>query len=499
MKLYKKCLFYLCLFLVLTSGTTAQEIFRLDLGTSIQLAKQQNNNMLILKERLSGASFNLKAATSQFKTHVDLDLTIPQYDETIRQYEDSLGLSFYPVRQNRVNSYLVVNQPLPTDGFLYLRTGFQNFTDYNANDHNAQLSSSIGLRQPIEAFFGFNNIKLGYKQAKLSYELTLKQLNRQELDLVYIVSQAFYGLLSAQEEMEIARMNLERQQEAYTIAQSKFEAGLIREVESLQMEVDHSAAVNNYENSRVNYASQHNLFKESLGINLSDSIVIQSDLDYNSVIVDVEKAVDLALSTRLELRENEIQIELQEMIVKRQKAAGMISGDIMLNYNFIGVKKNSRDIPIGTTFDQTWQNLMDRPGSFGIGLTASIPLIDWGENRARVRSSEAILKQNRLQLKGEKVSIEREIRGMVDQLHSNLSSLQLSNKSVIVAQKSFDISRQRYVNGEIDSQALALERDRLNNTYTSRLRSYINYKLGLSDLMRKTFYDFEKNISMEGW
>jgi len=204
------------------------------------------------------------------------------------------------------------------------------------------LSSSIGLRQPIEALFGFNNIQLGYKQAKLSYELTLKQLNREELDLVYIVSQAFYGLLSAQEEMEIARMNLERQQEAYTIAQDKFKAGLIREVESLQMEVDLSAAVNNFDNTRVNFASQHNLFKETLGI-----------------------------------------------------------------------------------------NLIDRPGSFGIGLTASIPILDWGENRARVRSSEAILKQNRLQLKGEKVSIEREIRGMVDQLHNNLSGLELMGKSKI--------------------------------------------------------------------
>jgi len=168
----------------------------------------------------------------------------------------------------------------------------------------------------------------------------------------------------------------------------------------------------------------------------------------------------------------------------------------MLNYNFIGVGKNSRDIPIGTTFEQTWQNLMDRPGSFGIGLTASIPIIDWGENRARVRSSEATLKQNELQLEGARVNIEREIRSLVDQLHNNLNGLKMMEKSVVVAQKSFDISRQRYANGEIDSQAMALERDRLNNTYISRLRSYINYKLGLSDLMRKTFYDFEKNISM---
>ena len=47
---------------------------------------------------------------------------------------------------------------------------------------------------------------------------------------------------------------------------------------------------------------------------------------------------------------------------------------------------------------------------------------------------------------------------------------------------------------------MALERDRLNNAYTSRLDSYIIYKLLLSDIMRKTFFDFEKNVSMiDNW
>jgi len=62
-----------------------------------------------------------------------------------------------------------------------------------------------------------------------------------------------------------------------------------------------------------------------------------------------------------------------------------------------------------------------------------------------------------------------------------------------VAEKSFSITRQRYADGDIDSQSLALERTRLNTAYTSHLRAYISYQLLLTDLMRKTFYDFQKN------
>lgn len=489
--------FYIVLVFLLGFGTCfGQEVHHLDLETSIGIARKQSNSMLILQQQLQAASYNLKAATSQFKTHVDLDMTLPQYTETVRQFEDSTGISFYPVRQNQIRSFLTINQPLPTDGSLYIRSGLQNDIDYYGSDRNAQIVSSIGLRQPIEAFFGTNNYKLYMKQAKLNYEMSLKQLKREELNLVYIVSQAFYGLLSAREAMNIAQMNLDKQQEAYTIAQNKYDAGLIREVEALQMEVDLTAASNQYENTRTNYLAQERVFKEQIGIPLSDSITLENQMEYTPLIVNVDQAVELALTNRLELRENEIQIELQEMTLKRQKAAGRISGNILLNYNFIGVDKSGLDIPLGASFENTWQNLNNRPGSFGVGLTASVPLIDWGENKARVKSVESQLEQSRLQMRGTEMAIEREIRTLVDQLHNSLRGLEQMEKSVVVAEKSFDISRQRYANGEIDSQAMALERERLNSAYTTRLSAYISYKLSLSDLMRKTFYDFEKKQAL---
>jgi outer membrane protein len=480
-------------------SANAQQIYNLDLESSIQLAMEKSRNMLILKQSLKKATYDLKAATATFKTHVSMDMVIPQYTNTIKQWEDTTGISFYGVKQNQMNSYLTINQPLPTDGRLFIRSGIQSLVDYNAKDRNAQITSSIGLQQPIEAFFGYNTLQIGYKQAKLAYDLSNKQLKREELNLVYDISQAFFTLVSYHEQLNIAQLSLDRQQEAFDIAESKFKAGLIREVEALQMEVDLSEAKNNLDIAKVNYYAQKDLFKERLGINLSDSVNIKSDLSYSQVSVDPEKAVGLALENRLELKENEIQIELAKLEIKRRKAAGRINGDININYNFIGVdKSNTAGIPIGTAFDNTWNNLMSRPGSFGVGLTVNIPIISWGENKAKVNAAKASLEQNMIQLDAEKVTIERDIRTTVSQLQSSLRRLQLLEKNVIVAEKSFEISRKRYANGDIDSQAMALERERMNNAYVTRLSSFINYRLLLSDLMRKTFFDFEKNISMVG-
>ncbi len=496
MNLFKKIVLAVSVSFLLSGMISAQEIYMLDLESGIRIAKEKSNTMLILQQRLNQASYDLKAATSRFKTHVNMDLTLPRYTETVRQWEDSLGISFYSVRQNQMSGTLSIDQSLPTDGTLYIRSGIQNFVDYNFDNRLTQLTTSIGIMQPIEAFYGYNNIRLAYKQAKLAYELSLKQLKRAELDLVYEVSSIFYNLLSYKERLNIAQHTLDRQTEAYTIARNKYNAGLIREVEALQMEVDLSAAINDLDIARVNYTSQISLFKEVMGLNLSDSILVESDLGYNRVFVDVEKAVSLALESRYELRESEIQIELSEMEVKRRKAAGRISGDILLNYDLIGTNKSVLAVPFETSMTNSWHNLSDRPGNFGAALVISIPIIDWGENRARVKAAQASLKSNQYQLDGEKVSIEREIRTIVDRLHSSLRRLELLEKNVLVAEKSFEISRQRYSNGEIDSQAMALERERLNNAYVSRLESFITYKLLLSDLMRKTFYDFENDRSM---
>ena len=86
---------------------------------------------------------------------------------------------------------------------------------------------------------------------------------------------------------------------------------------------------------------------------------------------------------------------------------------------------------------------------------------------------------------------------LVARINSNLKRLQLLEKNVKVAEKSFDITLQRYTDGNIDSDALALERNRMNTAYTSHLNAYINYQLSLADLMRKTFYDFRNQSLIE--
>ena len=492
-----KKILILTLVLISISPRLFADTYKLDLEKSIEIAKQKSYDMLRLKQNLNIADYNLKSATSRFKTHIDLNLVSPQYTETVRQFEDTTGISFYPVKQLNYSGSLVINQSLPTDGNIYIRSGLSDFDDFNGNERLFNMNTRLGLTQPINALYGYNSIKSSYKQAALAYERSSKQLKREELNLVYNVTNVFFNLISVQKSEEIARMNLERQKEAYTIAKNKYDAGLIKEVDALQMEVDLAEAQNNYDLAIINQSSAKNSFKEMIGLQLSDSVALSSELTYKVVVIDPIKAVKLAMDNRLEIRENEIQIELSKMNIKRQKAEGMIKGDLTAYFEKIGVSNQSLNTNLSSAVNNSLQDFKNRPQNFGIGFNITVPILDWGENRALVNAAKAQLQQNVYQQEETKRSIEREVLNLVDELNSSLKRLQLLEKNVLVAEKSFNITRQRFSDGNIDSQALALERERLNNAYNSHLRAYINYQLMLADIMRKTFYDFQRDTSIK--
>jgi outer membrane protein len=65
-----------------------------------------------------------------------------------------------------------------------------------------------------------------------------------------------------------------------------------------------------------------------------------------------------------------------------------------------------------------------------------------------------------------------------------------------VALRSYEISQARFNNGDITSQDLALNRDRLTNARQNYLAAFIAYQLAVADLKRNTLYDWEQGRSL---
>ncbi len=471
--------------------------YSLTLEESIAIAKGQSYTMKSLEQDLIVAQNNLKASLGQLRTSVSMNLTIPQYTETVREWEDESGISFFPVKTLRASTGLTITQPLPTDGSISVSSGLVAINDYYTDRRSSTLNTRIRLLQPIDALYGYNNIRSSIKRARLDYERSTKNIKREDLNLVYSVSNAYYRLLSQEKGTEIARMNLERQNEAYEISKNKYAAGLIREVEALQMEVDLADAQNSYDMALQDLGSSRNTFKQLLGLESNAEVTLRADLRYQTVTVDADKAVAIAISKRLEIREREIQVELQRLNVRQRKAQRMPKISLDAYYERTGISNLDISDPFNSTMSNTWTDLRRRPSNYGVGIVMTVPIFDWGRNKANVVAAEASMKQNKMSRDEEVRTIETEVRNLAASQKSALARLQLLEKSVVIAEKSFAITLQRFSDGDIDSQALALERNRLNAAQKSHLEAFISYQLSLADLMRKTFYDFANDRAIE--
>lgn len=483
------------LFLTL-STLFAQKTHTLSLDKALEVAQERSYRIRYLKENFKIAQAQLTAATNSFKTQVHLNLTTPDYRETVGQLPDSSGINYFTIKQVNYAANLTISQPLPTDGHIFIQSGIDHNQDFRNKKNDFKLSTRIGFEQPIEAFFTYNKILNNLKNAELQYELQNRRLTRTKLDLNYETSQAFYSYFSAIETEKIRKQTLDQQTESNTLAQNKYKAGVIAEVEALQMEVDLAEAHNNYDLARQMVESTGNNLKQLLAIPLQDAITLETDLSFKIIDVNLSKALEYGLKNRLEIREREIAWEQAQIEIDRTRLGGQITGKISAFYDLTGLSQQDDTNPLGDILDASYKEFKNSPRNKGVAFSISIPIWDWGVNDARVDVALARLRQADLQKEEAMIDVEKDIRNTVNNLKSSLKRLQLLEKNIAVAERSFMISKNRYSNGEINSQSLALDRNRLTQAHQSRLTALINYKLLLEDITRKTFYDFvnQKNL-----
>jgi outer membrane protein TolC len=488
----------------MTSISSAQEKTTLTLDQSIAIALEKSFEMKSLRLSLIQAENNLTAAKGRFKTNADFSLEAPNWNEMVSEIPVPGQLPvFNTTGFTRYQGTLDINQPLPTDGQITLRSQayHRDVSTYRQDIENSvkrsEMYNSVSLRfnQPL---FTINRLKLGFKTANLSYERTSYRYRRSELDIVYSVTQAFFALHQSTRRQEIANDNLRQQQELFDLARKKFEAGLIPEVEALQMEVDLAQSKDELMSAQGALQRSEDNFKQLIGLTLSETVSVAADFTIEKFKVDLQRAIDLALRYRSEIREGEIDLELARIAVKEADARSEIRGDVNAFYDITGVSDPEK--PYGSSWNELWNSSLDdvkrRPNNRGVVFTLSVPLWDWGVNAAEVQSAQAGLQTSELTLEEQKKSIQRQVRDVVMRLSEAENRMQVLQKNQQVAQRAFDISLERFNNGDITSQELALNRNRLTQAKTSYLDAYVDYKLAIADLRRKTMWDFQADCSL---
>lgn len=456
----------------------------LTLQESIQIAQQSSPDIKKSRLNLYSNQRSLDAQRAALKSQFALDITPFDYNRT-RVFNDFFSQWNTTEDYNSFGNFRVSQPIAATDGTVSLvnRFGYRdNFSEFQ--DTRFQTYSNNLYLQVDQPIFTYNRNKLQLQELQLNLENAKLSTTIQLLNLEQQVTQSFYTLYQSQNNLEIAMDEYENQLVSYEITKNKVDADLLAKEELYQAELNLATSKSTMENNQVLLDNAADDFKLLLGVDLDENIEVEVDIDFVTRRVDLNQAIAHGLENRMELRQRSIEIERSQFELTRTKALNEFKGSVSL---FLGVfGDNARATEV-------YQTPSINPS---VSISFSIPIWDWGENKARMDATNANLEINKIDLEVEERNIMINIRKAYRNLQNLENQIEIAQQNVTNAELTYEINLERYRNGDLTSIDLNQFQSQLSDKKSALADALINYKIELLNLKILSLYDFENQQSV---
>ncbi|PJB01988.1 MAG: hypothetical protein CO127_01055, partial [Ignavibacteria bacterium CG_4_9_14_3_um_filter_36_18] len=234
-----KIIKFVLIALLFSASSFAQRVLTLDEAVSIAL--KESYGIKSAEYSLISSQKNLEAAKLGLRTSIDMEFDVPRYSRTLAsQFNPSTGTEqFFEIGYTTFESRLMFTQPIVyTNGTFSLVGSMWRRDQFSAQqdipiDYYSNIS--LRLRQPL---FTFNTQSANLTRAEVNMQKSQRNYTRSEKEMIYNVTAAFFQLYQAKKNVEIVKEEVNQVQTSYNTAQNKFKAGLVAEVEALQLEID---------------------------------------------------------------------------------------------------------------------------------------------------------------------------------------------------------------------------------------------------------------------
>jgi len=477
-----QCVLIPVIYLALGIQTTAAQVRTLEftLDDVIRLAGEQSRAAILAKHRFRGSYWEYRTHIAKFLPGLSLSSTLPDLTRSIDRITMPDGSDAF-VKRKLANSSLDLSLTQNiglTGGSIFMSSGLQRIDLLGASTGSTSYLStpvSIGLRQPIKAHNSFKWEKkiepLKYEEAKKDYIDAMEQVSQRAVNY-------FFNLALAQVNLKIAGINYSNNDTLYRIAQGRYNIGTIAENDLLQMELSLLNAGTALNEAKIQLEMQKFQLRSFLGYN--ETVDIQ--LLIPDSIPDVEVDVAFALTEARQNSPDMISMERQLLEARRDvaqaKAEKGLTADL---YASFGLTKQD------ALLNQLYNNPEDQE-RLRIGI--EIPVVDWGLGRGKYRMAQSNQEVVKTNVQQAEIDFEQEVMLQVMQFNLQDDQLRIAAKADTIAQNRYDVTKQRFLIGNVDVLDLNValtEKDTAKRGYLSALHNYWSY---FYNIRRLTLYDF---------
>ncbi|MCK4346287.1 MAG: TolC family protein [Bacteroidales bacterium] len=465
----------------------SQTLKRLTLQEVLELAQDQSPDAILAKHRFRGSYWQFRTYKAKYRPSLTLTGTTPDYS---RMFQIEYVQGEYKYIEKNSSSFLLdfaLTQNIGfTGGSIFLSSDLARKDEFDPNRTIEYVSTplSIGYRQSITAY---NPLKwekkiepIRYEEAKKNYIDAAEVVNIKGVGL-------FFNLALAQLNMEMTGINYSNADTLFRIAQGRYNIGTIAEDALLQMELALLNAGTALNQAGIDLQATEFQLRSFLGFNENVKLELIIPSEIPELEVDITKAIEMARNNNPEL------LSLERQLLEAAEAVAEAKSEKGLNVNLFA------------TFGLTQQAEDRLPGAYEspfnqqqrVRLGMELPIIDWGLGRGRYKMAQSQEEVIRTQVRQSQIDFEQNIFLNVNQFNLQDDQLLIAAKADTIAQKRYDVTKQRFLIGKIDVLDLNIadsEKDVAKRGHIAALR---NYWTAYYNVRRLTLFDFEREQPLE--
>lgn len=401
------------------------------------------------------ASFSLYAQTATEKSRVITveDAVVLAADNNISLKRQKITLDALDKRNK--TSWNGVSPSFSASGGLNLPLG------EDAGSYSYNFGGSVRLSLTPSLYTSIKEARLKYESGKTSYEDAVRQV---ELN----VRKLFYNLLYTNESIALQKRNMETARLRYENNRDKYNRGQLSELDLLQSQYSYESQRPTIESAEIAYQNNMASFKQTLGIPQDENIELSGAL--SDAIPPETFTVTQTVEALPSVKKIQTSIEQQKnsLLSTRFSAYGPT---ITASYSY-GKQGSSKTEGLETTGNV-------------IQLSLSIPLdgfLPWTNGALNVEAQKASLKDLELQLENEKTTASLSLQNSIKNILQKQSQMEMLNRNVEIAQKSYDMTLTAYNHGSRDLLTLQNASDSLLKAKTDRESHIYNLICAVLDL-----------------
>lgn len=463
---------------------TASELI-LTLDEVITMARTGSVEAAVALDELRSAYWEWRSYRADQLPEITLSATAPSYVRQYTSYMDSDGsYSFVATDYLRAQGELSIIQNIRlTGGRLSLSSSldFMRMLGTPASSRFMTVPVALTLTQPL---FGVNTMKWDSRIAPVRYSEAKATFLSATENVALIALQYYFTLLLSREKLATAQQNLANAERLYAVAEEKRHMGQISQNDLLQMEMNLINARSEVTECRSTVRSDMFVLRSFLGL--------EEDLEIIPVTPSRVPVSAISYSDAL-----------SRALANNRFARGIRRRQLEAEYEVAHAKGNLRQINLFAQigFTGTDRNVSDAYSNLRASRVAeigiSIPLVDWGKRRGKVKVAESNRRVTESRLRQETIDFSQQMFILIERFCNQQEQLTLAERSSEIARRRYETNVETFLIGQIstldlnDSQS---KKDEYRLRYINELYKFWSYWYQIRSL---TLYDYEHRTDID--